>query len=331
MIDAKKKSALLLCAMVAVALSGCGDTMGGGTGCKADADCGVGKMCHPTLKSCVASCTGASDCPDGEKTCSTGLGSTAKFCQCSTNELCAAKTAGNVCNGSTLTCTAKCTSDSACSGGGKCNATTGVCGAPMGGGGGDGGMMMGGMACTDIGVCAAGQVCNFTTDKCQGAGSCNAANAQPDNCGTAGVCNAGTCGQVAKATCDNVKAFTYNPKTATGPTIYKIEPVADITKYCKTNQFAHSVKIFAYRTDKDWPAVKDDATAGLKYYTTTGSAIDAPDFVYTADSYKASGKNAEFIATLCPMGGASIVTGFAFSTGNSACADTGGGTKGTTP
>jgi hypothetical protein len=341
MIDAKKKSALLLCAMVAVALSGCGDTGGGGTGCTDDASCGLGKMCHPTLKSCVASCTSGSECNSattGMAKCDVGLGSTVKFCQCEPDtNFCNTATTGNVCNKSTLTCTAKCTSDSACSGGGKCNATTGVCGAPTGGGGGDGGMM--GMACTDVGVCGAGQVCNFTTDKCQGAGSCNAANAQPDVCGTAGVCNAGTCGQVAKPTCANFKAgnpaLSYNPKTSSGPVITSIKSIAADnavvggTKFCGTDKGADvTVEIEAY-----YPGNGTFAATGatvpndfIKWVNEAGMDQDAAKVNTSGVFRKMSGwkvsnnnKNVTVTASFCGVSGTSIVLGFYFTGGNGFC------------
>ncbi|HZH04235.1 MAG TPA: hypothetical protein VEY30_10645 [Myxococcaceae bacterium] len=81
---------VLVCT-AALALAGCGDEEA--TTCTTNADCAAeGEICNTLSGQCAQTCESAADCPQSAKTCDTlaGVGGgTARFCQCSTNALCA--------------------------------------------------------------------------------------------------------------------------------------------------------------------------------------------------------------------------------------------------
>ena len=110
---------------------GSGSTGGGGGTTPTCPNCGLGTVCHPVLNTCVSACTSASDCPAAQKTCTHFDGSAPTsnspgFCQCATDGLCAAAISGQICQGATKQCSAKCTS-AGCPAGLTCQSSSGQC------------------------------------------------------------------------------------------------------------------------------------------------------------------------------------------------------------
>ncbi len=314
----RNNRALWLSAAATIAFTmSCGgnETPDGGTGsCTTDATCGTGKGCHPVLKTCVATCTGSSDCPSAEKTCAKINNSASSFCTCSTDALCAASTAGNICSAATSQCTAKCTSSASCPNSGTCNTATGQC---SGGTTTDGG--------TDAGTTDAGV-------------ACTSSNAEPDVCGYAQVCYSNNlCDAAADDRCPNItaaiaaNAYTaWNPATSTGPVIYNVVDDADVAAGCPGGtDVAFTLTLYAYAGPTyTFPATIGAATQ-LTYYTSTGAVRPINNVVVGSQTNAWShyivsnaGKNVEVKMTLCaPAGTTALTAGFAFSGGNAFCAD----------
>ncbi len=311
----RNNRALWLSAAATIAFTmSCGgnETPDGGTGsCTTDATCGTGKGCHPVLKTCVATCTGSSDCPSAEKTCAKINNSASSFCTCSTDALCAASTAGNICSAATSQCTAKCTSSASCPNSGTCNTGTGQC--------------SGGMT-TDAGTGDAGVACTST-------------NAEPDVCGYAKVCysdnkcdtasNDTTCANIAAA----ITAGSYtawNPATGTGPVIYNVTDDVDVAAGCPTGtDVAFTTTVYAYAGTTNFIDNAIQNSPPLFYYTSTGtkvaiSGVQVGNATNAWSDYQVSngGKNASYKFTLCASAGTtSINAGFSFTNGNAYCAN----------
>lgn len=301
--------ALWLSAAAALFAFGCGDGGGsdGGTSCTSDATCGSGKVCHPILKECIASCTGSSDCPSTAKTCAkfdgtAGSASAPGFCQCSTDQLCNGGSTGSlVCSTATKRCENKCTSNSGCPSGYTCNTTTGQC---SGGGGGDAGMD-------------------------GGATTCNSANSQPDVCGYGKVCNsANTCDPVVDGTCVNVtQAIAKSNHTAwtsasTGPIIFNaIDEAHDLSADCAMGN-AFTTTVYAYApTGSTFPAMKS-ALPGFFYLDSSGNKTDIPTNLLKQSNYAQidSGKMMSAKFTFCPTSVTSnLGVAVAFTNGNGFC------------
>lgn len=322
----KMTRGLWLTAAASIAFAmGCGGGGGdtdAGSGCTTDSACGTGKVCHPVLKSCVASCTGSVDCPASAKTCArmdgtAGTTAAPGFCQCTTDAICASGTANQVCNQATKQCSDKCTSNLSCPTGSTCNATTGVCGATVAtdSGTGDAGTM------TDAGV------------------ACSLNNPQPDTCGYANACGASmTCQDaVNDSACANITAAitagnytAWNPATSTGPVIYTHSDDSDVAAGCTgATDVAFTTTIYAYAgANYTFPATIGAATQ-LSYYRSNGTRVAVNNnLVGSATNawshyiISNSGKNVEIKLTLCaPQGTTSLTAGFAFSNGNAYCAD----------
>ena len=300
---------LTAAATIAFAMS-CGgnDTPDGGTGaCTSDSTCGTGKGCHPVLKTCVATCTGASDCPSAEKTCAKINASTSSFCTCSTNALCAASTAGNICNSGTRQCSAKCTATS-CPSGLTCDTVSGNCS----GGGSDAGTMDAGVPCTST---------NFEPDVCGYAKVCYSDN----KCDTA---DDARCGNITAAiTANNYTAW--NAATSTGPVIYNVTDDTDVAAGCTgAGDVAFTTTVYAYAGPTVFTA-DINAAIQLAYYTTTGAKrpingvqVGNASNAWSHYTVSNAGKNVEIKMTLCaPSGTTTLTTGFAFSGGNAFCKD----------
>lgn len=302
----------LSAAATAVFAMGCGETSttdagtdaGTGAGCTSDTQCSTGKVCHPVLKSCVASCTGSTDCPAAEKTCAKfdGTAATASspgFCQCSTDALCSNSVAGNICSTATKQCTAKCTSSS-CPTGSTCNSTTGQCA----GGGTDAGSDAGTDAGTDAGV------------------TCNTNNDQPDVCGYGSACTASmTCEAIVDGTCANVAARPAWTSASTGPVIFNIVDEADVAADCAAdNAFTMTVYAYAGSSPATFPAMKS-ALPGFFYYTSTGTQVDIPTNLLRQSNYTvfAGSKVIGAKFTVCSTATSSIVVGVGFTNGNGYC------------
>jgi hypothetical protein len=266
----------------------------------------MGKGCHPVLKTCVATCTGSSDCSSDQKTCAKIQNSASSFCTCSTNELCAAANTGFVCNAATQQCAAKCTASSGCPSGFTCDTTTGQCG---GGGNTDAGMDAG----VDAGVTDAGVTCNPT-------------NAQPDVCGYGNACTqAMSCEAIEKGTCSNVTTgqggTNHNSWTSasTGPVIFNIVDEADVAADC-TQDNAFTMTVYAYAgPGMTFPAQKS-ALPGFFYYTSSGTAVDVPTNLLRQSNYTLYGNTvigAKF--TLCSANTSSLGVGVGFTNGNGYC------------
>ncbi len=196
-------------------------------------------------------------------------------------------------------------------------------------GGTDAGMPL---ACTDIGVCPFGQLCNFSTSSCEATRACDPIAVQPGVCGVAGFCNGGVCAQVPKATCSNFMpgVAMYKPGTSMGPVIYKTEVVVDDVAFCKTSTFAHSVKVYAYRTDADWPQTLS-GVPGFSYYNIAGTRFSVLGNVRPPRYLGSGTRNASFEVTFCSDTPDSAIFGLVFTNGNEFCGETGGGTAGTAP
>lgn len=290
---------------------GCGSPSNtdGGTGCTSDATCGTGKVCHPVLKACVASCTGAVDCPAAEKTCAkfdgtAGTSASPGFCQCSTNELCNTSTAGNICSTALKQCAGKCTATS-CPSGYSCNTASGQC--TGGGGNVDAG--------TDAGV------------------ACSTNNPQPDTCGYGHACNdVMSCQEAANDTsCANVAAAslpTWNHDSATGPVIYVATDDADVNAGCTdANTVAFTTTLYGYAGPTyTFPATISAATQ-VVYITSTGAKnpingvlVGSQTNAWSHYIVSNNGKNVEIKLTLCaPAGTTALTAGFAFTNGNAIC------------
>ena len=312
---------LTAAAAIAFATVGCGEmtTTDAGNGCTTDSTCGTGKACHPVLKMCVKTCTGGTDCPSQEKTCKPINSSTASFCTCSTDPLCAAAVPGNVCNLVTNQCSSKCTTTS-CPTAYTCNATSGQCVANASDGGTDGGTDAG---VTDAGVTDAGV-------------ACSTGNNQPDTCGYANACGVNmTCQTAADDRCANITAAitasnytAWNPPTSTGPVIYVATDDVAVAAGCTgATDVAFTTTLYAYAgPGYTFPATIGAATQ-LVYYTSTG-AVRPVNNVLVGSGTNAwshyiisnAGKNVEIKLTLCASAGTTGLTaGFAFTGGNALC------------
>ncbi len=304
----RNNRALWLSAAATIAFTmSCGgnETPDGGTGsCTTDATCGTGKGCHPVLKTCVATCTGSSDCPSAEKTCAKINNSASSFCTCSTDALCAASTAGNICSAATSQCTAKCTSSASCPNNGTCNTGTGQC---SGGGTTDGGMDAG------------------TTDAGMG-NNCESSNNQPDVCGYGNACNESSdtpprefCGPIVNGTCSNVAGRPAWSSASTGPVIFNVVDEADVQTDCTADN-AFTMTVYAYAgPGMAFPAQKS-ALPGFFYYTTNGTQVDIPTNLLRQSNYTLFGTTvigAKF--TVCSSATSSIVVGVGFTNGNGFC------------
>jgi hypothetical protein len=285
------------------------DTPDAGTGaCTTDATCGSGKGCHPVLKTCVATCTGATDCPSNEKTCAKINNSASSFCTCSTDQLCAASNAGQICNAVTSQCSARCTATS-CGSGSTCDMTTGQCS----GGNTDAG--------TDAGVTDAGV-------------ACTSANDEPDVCGYGNVCYTDMrCDSAVNDTaCTNIAMSTHTPwnaATSTGPIIYNVTDDTDVAAGCTgATDVPFTLTVYAYAGTTDFTANINQAVQ-LTYYTSTGAArpvngvlVGTQMNAWSGYTVSNMGRNVAIKMTLCaPMGTTALTAGFGFSGGNAYCAD----------
>ncbi len=311
-------------AAVVFLIVACGTTPTPSSGCSTDADCGTGKMCHPLLKSCLATCTGSVDCPSSAKTCATFAGAAASdggalaFCQCSTDALCGAS---QVCQDtSSKICTAKCAADADCGTGVKCNTTTGKCG---GASSTDAGTKTDAGTATDAGV------------------TCNSSN-EPDVCGYGNVCTStNSCEALADGTCANVTAAkdptdtsanprarpTWTPANGTGPVVYNIvDEATNDNGACGGGAADHpaTVTVYAYaQSGFTFPAQRS-ALPGFWYFNSNGKPIDVTanfDPTDTKKGYTVSsdGKNASIRLTLCGSAVNPLPAAFGFTNGNAEC------------
>lgn len=292
----------------------CGETTTTPTTCSSDAECGAGKMCHPTLKSCQSSCTGGSDCPSSSKTCATFAGAAyvadsgvAAFCQCSTDALCSSD-GTKLCQPSTKLCAAKCTANTECGTGATCDTATGKC--------------SGSSTVVDAG-----------TDAGTDGGQCDSTKAEPDTCGYGKVCNSENgCDAIIEGTCVNVTAAVAKSNhsawvatTSTGPVIYNVVPKTNVQADCATGtdggvvSSAFTVLVAAY-SNTAFPANKSDLP-GFSYLTVSGNKVDVPLNLLKQSNYHADGKNMTATFTLCPdVGTTSLQAAFSFTNGNGYCA-----------
>ncbi len=358
------KSRLALIAVAGFVITGCAagsdGGVGGGSGgsggsgggsaskfCSADSQCKSGQICHPSAKVCVKTCTAGSDCPSGAKTCDlppselTGP----KVCNCSTNALCAADTAGTVCSAFDTLCTAKCTANSDCPATRACNTTTGQCLAPGsndggtgggsgGGAGGGGGGAGGGSASCTLGSCSGGQICYFVTNTCQTPQSCSTtATPQPDSCGYGGNCNAGTCAEIVPGTCANFVAgsnpLAWDPSmlSSNGPVIYGLSKVSfgNDVAFCGLADGGLGptpvrAKIHVRAYSEMAVLVSETNQPAFHYVRTDHSELTLG--ATSIQNYKSDGgsRQADFDINLCaPVGTTSLTTGFYYTNGNAAC------------
>ncbi len=299
-------------AAVAFLIVACGETGTTPTTCANDAACGTGKMCHPTLKQCITSCTAGADCPSSSKTCATFAGGAyaadsgvAAFCQCSTDALCSSD-GTQLCQSSIKVCAAKCTSNTDC-GGATCDTASGKC--------------SGSTAVVDAGTDAGT------------ATACNSNNAEPDTCGYGNVCNSSNgCDAIVEDTCANVAAAVtksnhsvWLPATSTGPIIYNVVPQTAVQADCANEAdggvpAAFTVTVYAYARTDDFPAQKSNLP-GFSYLTVSGNKVDVPLNLLKQSGYYPSGKNMSATFTLCgAVGSTSLQAAFAFTGGNAYCA-----------
>lgn len=306
-----KKTSLWLVAATAagfaLGFAGCGDTMPMPSTCTSDMQCSASQACHPILRTCVASCTGAVDCPDSSKTCATfgGLASgndagVRAFCQCATDQLCERGSAGQVCQPASKICGAKCTNNAGCPTGSTCDVMTGKCGgatatdAGMDGGMGDGGTVT---DCTP-GSCMAPQICDPMTRRCAAAAACSSANPQPDTCAYGLTCSGASCTEAPRTGvgCANFTSLPtptlWNPSTVTtrGPVTVTMASIAKDTVTVMVNnepngfcgrasgapRFADfSAEANLYSGSTNFPAMLELLPAGfLNYVRSDGQTLD---------------------------------------------------------
>lgn len=342
--------AAAIAAGFAFGFAGCGEPTPMPTTCTSDSQCGASEVCHTLLKSCVAACTSANDCPDSAKKCATLSGATAGadggargFCQCATDALCDRGTAGQVCQDkSTLVCAAKCTASSGCPTGFTCDTATGKCGtAAATDGGTDGGTMDAGVTSCTPGSCTAGQICNPTTSMCGAPAACSSANPQPDTCVYGLVCTGAACAEANRTgvTCGNFdmvatpKAWnpaTVNPK---GPVTVAMNSIAkdmNMPLFCGARGADFSADIILYAGNTNFPAMRDLVPMNFfNYVRTDGQIIDvarnAMPLVRATSGYanglSNNNKNLTMKMNLCVSGTvpASIVAGFYAEGGNPVC------------
>ncbi len=361
-----KKLGVLLSGAVGLALlfsgcSGMGGLDGGMTGPCTSTSCMTGEFCHPTAKVCVSNCTAGADCPATAQTCSAfpdGGGGGQKFCQCSTSQLCNGSSTGSlICSDEDKICRSKCSSDADCQGR-KCDVASGQCRVTLATDGGTDGGTDAGTGCTP--TCTGGQVCsgttcvdpcfpgycatasdncNWTSGLCVAPFPCTSGGQQPEACYYGEFCAAtgDVCKDVPASTCANFtpgtgKTPVWDPRTDTGPIIWKIDsdPSAP-TANCFKGFYVHSMFLNAYAKDTDFPT-QLTALGGIFYVTTTGAYSDLtaglPGSYYVRNSTNL--KQMRLRVYLCAQTASSFSAGFYMSGGNEICTDTGGGTAGTT-
>ncbi len=331
----KKIGLVLVSAGLAAFAVGCGDGGTGGDGtCTSNANCATDEICHPVAKVCVHTCTAGSDCPDSAKTCdvikggttaSTDGGATGqKVCQCSTTPFCNDGNVGGslVCNDEIRVCEVKCTTDTNCSSGRKCDTATGQCKA-------------GTSSCTP--ACATGQVCvnsacvasckvggcgtqvcNTTTGQCEAPKTCSTGSAQPDTCGVGQFCSGTSCKDTSTASCANITAHgaSWTP-AKTGNIIYEITKT-----FCgATNPERAKVSVKAYSpTGGTAFPVEAGLPAILHYVKADGTEGSIATSVqdYTLSN---SNKNLTFSLNFClPTGSTTFSLALHFVDGNEQCA-----------
>lgn len=347
--------AAAIAAGFAFGFAGCGgDTTMNPTTCTTDSQCtGAGEVCHPLLKTCIAGCTSATDCPDSAKKCATITGAAAGtdggaargFCQCATDQLCDRGTAGQVCQDkSTLVCAAKCTATTGCPSGFTCDTATGKCGGTTSNtdGGTDAGVTMdAGVACT-FGSCTGGQVCNPTTRVCGAGAACSSANAQPDTCAYGLTCSGAACAEAPRtgvgcANFTNVVTPTlWNPVGITamaGPVTVSVTNRTDDATFCtNSSTFSGSHELYAAPValgGTNFPAAGVMLPADLiNYVRSDGQICDVQKGcgnsgqIFRPSGYQVSNgnKNLNLNFTLCAMTGITTLTaGFYADKGNAVC------------
>ncbi len=348
-----KKTSLWLVAATAagfaLGFAGCGDTMPMPSTCTSDMQCSASQACHPILRTCVASCTGAVDCPDSSKTCATfgGLASgndagVRAFCQCATDALCERGSAGQVCQPASKICGAKCTNNAGCPTGSTCDVMTGKCGGgtttdagTTDAGMGDGGTVM---DCTP-GSCMAPQICDPMSRRCAAAGTCVAANPQPDSCVYGLACVTAACAEAPRTTAAACANFTnvptplaWNPATIATKgavtTAYAPRATNDMTACMgmTPNAFTYTVDLYSAPMT-NFPTMIDMAPSGsFNYVRTDGQIINLGAGPVRPMSGYAMGlsngnKNLRLVWTAC--GENTIMTlraGFYANNGNANCA-----------
>jgi hypothetical protein len=290
------KTMMMLTALIAlsVVMTGCPTDEEGSLTCATDADCIEGEICHPAAKTCVQTCTSASDCPSSARAECTAVSATDNrtVCKCATDPLCNSEGATDlVCSTLDKVCTPKCTSDAACGAGRTCDTATGQCKAGSTG-----------TTCTGTAqsTCSYGQFCS--NSKCEAA-------------------------PVAPATCQNFSSNrpNWNAASSNGPVIYSATTLRYETNssLCQSGD-AYVLSIRAYRTDADWPSTRA-GLSGFFYVNTGGTQTDVvnqglllPNTGYNRNS--ANLKDAEFQTYLCPGSNvASIQAAYYFTGGNPIC------------
>lgn len=309
--------------------------------------CPEGEVMHPTAGICVKTCTAGADCPSEAKTCA-ALGGTSTdggtagdggttgtmICQCSTDEICQSALGSNVvCSKLDKVCVTKCSTDSGCGTGRKCNTSTGQCEVsnttttctPACGTGQicDNGTCV--AACT-VGSCTGGQVCNTTTGVCEAPKTCSTGNAQPDTCNNGQFCSGTSCKDVSAGSCANITAHgaSWTP-ASNGQVIYDVSKVffkVD-TAFCgNSNSERVKVRVLAYAgpNASAFPATEAGLTTMLHYVKADGSegsiATSVQGYAVTN-----SNKNAQFDLNFClPSGSTTFSLGLHFVNGNEVCA-----------
>ncbi|RKH70177.1 hypothetical protein D7X96_12640 [Corallococcus interemptor] len=260
--------------------------------CTEDADCLASEICHPTAKVCVQTCMSAADCPDSAKMCD-ALSATdsRQICKCATDVLCneGRSTFDLVCSIQDAVCTPKCTADTECAEGQRCDTASGHC-----------------KVRGDSGV------------PCTGEGQSNC------DYGTH-YCTTGICVPLVDPTCANYQNFPNKDQLGTtGPILYDARRVSVSTDPAACGSATPKrmdIALSAY-SSRPFPMLKSELS-GFFRVMVEGSTRDGLSHVFPGNSYTVSGDNrerAELVVSLCAVPESiTISSAFYFTNGNFLC------------
>ncbi|WP_395839115.1 hypothetical protein [Archangium violaceum] len=262
--------------------------------CQQDTDCLTLELCHPTAKVCVQTCESSIDCPDAAKRCDLlSATDTRRVCKCSTTELCNIDrdTPDLLCSSEYSVCMPKCTADTDCPTGQRCDATTRQC---------------------------KPEASNDTGKPCTGEGQSTCAY------GTH-FCSSAQCTPLPAPTCENYEKFTGKGGLGTtGRILYnaRVVSAATDTAACGSTTFKRvKIALSAY-SNVSFPSTKEELS-GLFLVKVDGTVWNGSMQVLSSSDYVVSGtsrERAEITVSLCTNpSSTTLSTGFYFTNGNFLC------------